>query len=135
MSDRHLVLVFSNPVDGKEDEFNAWYDDVHVPEVLRTEGYLGVTRYKLSARQANMGRLESTDGVDVEALPRLPSQLYLAVWEMEGELKEVFTRFKDRFIGGEIQMKDVFTDVRSWTFTALGPTVRPDRPGTASRSG
>jgi hypothetical protein len=126
MTDRHLSLVFSNPVHGKEDEFNAWYDDVHVPEVLRTEGYVSATRYKICPRQANMGPLESPASPDARSLPDLPPQLYLAMWEMEGDLNQVFTRFRDRFIGGEIHMKNVFTDIRSWTFTALGPPARPD---------
>jgi hypothetical protein len=123
MSDRHTVFVFTNPVEGKEDEFNAWYDGVHIPEVLRTDGYLSVTRYKVSPRQANMGPLESPEGGDGR-LPRVPPQTYVAVWELEGDLKTIFTGFRDRFLAGEIHMAEVFTDVRSWTFTALGPTAR-----------
>ena len=26
-----LYMVRSNPVEGKEDEFNRWYSDVHLP--------------------------------------------------------------------------------------------------------
>ena len=34
MADRFVQVVFSNPAEGKEDEFNEWYDTVHIPELL-----------------------------------------------------------------------------------------------------
>ena len=35
-----LLLVLSNAGDGKEDEFNDWYDNVHVPHMLNVPGIL-----------------------------------------------------------------------------------------------
>jgi hypothetical protein len=29
VSDRNLFVVLSNPVEGREDEYNQWYDEVH----------------------------------------------------------------------------------------------------------
>jgi hypothetical protein len=55
MSARHFVLLSTNPVDGREQEFNDWYDNVHIPDCLGTSGFVAGTRYKLSDRQANMG--------------------------------------------------------------------------------
>ena len=34
MADSTIQIVFSNPFEGKDDEFNEWYDNVHLPEVL-----------------------------------------------------------------------------------------------------
>jgi len=45
MTDKFVQVVFSNPVEGKEDEFNEWYDNVHVPELLAVPGMVSATRY------------------------------------------------------------------------------------------
>ena len=47
MSDNGLFLVFSNPVEGRDGEFNEWYDTVHVPEVLAIPGILSAQRFDL----------------------------------------------------------------------------------------
>ena len=39
---RKIQLVYSNPVPGMEDEFNEWYSDRHVHEILRVPGYEAV---------------------------------------------------------------------------------------------
>ncbi len=38
------LVVFSNAVAGREDEFNAWYSDVHVPEVLKAAPQIKAAR-------------------------------------------------------------------------------------------
>lgn len=59
-----LLSIVSVDVDrAVEAEFNAWYNDVHVPEVLACPGWIWGSRYV------------STDGE-----PR-----YLAIYEMESE--------------------------------------------------
>lgn len=42
-------LVFCNPVAGQEAEFNDWYSNRHLPDVLRVPGYLSAQRFGLSA--------------------------------------------------------------------------------------
>ncbi len=32
------VGILTNPIDGEEDTFNKWYDEVHVPDVLDVPG-------------------------------------------------------------------------------------------------
>jgi hypothetical protein len=46
-----LYMVRSNPVEGKEDEFNRWYSDVHLPEVLQIEGFYNAQRFCLTPQQ------------------------------------------------------------------------------------
>jgi len=42
------VLVFTNCADpAREKEFNEWYDNTHVPDVLETPGFVSCTRYEL----------------------------------------------------------------------------------------
>lgn len=43
------IMVFSNPVEGREDEYNRWYNEVHLPEVVASSPvFLGAARYRLS---------------------------------------------------------------------------------------
>lgn len=41
------LLVLSNPVRGRDAEFNDWYDNVHVPDVLKVPGVTGGRRFKV----------------------------------------------------------------------------------------
>ena len=47
-----LLVVLSNPHDGRDDEFNDWYSYVHVRDVMRlSPGAIAVQRFRLSAGQ------------------------------------------------------------------------------------
>lgn len=67
MTANYLHLVLTSPTPGAEDEFNEWYDNVHVPEVLQMPGFLSGRRF----------RLVSPDPAD--------SPRYLAVYEIESD--------------------------------------------------
>lgn len=43
-----VYLVFTNAVEGREDEFNDWYDNVHLSDVVKVPGIVSGTRFKLS---------------------------------------------------------------------------------------
>jgi hypothetical protein len=46
------MLVYSQPrTPGVADDFDRWYDEVHVPELLRCDGVIGATRYRMSSTQ------------------------------------------------------------------------------------
>ena len=42
------VLVLSEPRDGKEDEFNEWYENTHLDEVIATTGWRRAQRFRLA---------------------------------------------------------------------------------------
>lgn len=44
---RTLFLAFNNPA-GDEEEYNRWYDEVHVPAVLQLDGFVSARRFRLS---------------------------------------------------------------------------------------
>ena len=44
-------LVFTNAVDGRDDDYNQWYDEVHAVEMCALPEYTGVTRFKLTDAQ------------------------------------------------------------------------------------
>jgi len=62
-----FYMVESNSTDAsREDEFNEWYDKVHLPDVLETPGFIRATRYE---------NTESLEG----------KTKFLAVYEIESD--------------------------------------------------
>ncbi|MHB8694450.1 MAG: hypothetical protein ACYDHH_24690 [Solirubrobacteraceae bacterium] len=114
------MLVFTNPVEGKESEFHDWYDQVHIPDILRIKGVSAVTRYEISPLQASLSRV----GVDEKKSGI--TQRYLAVWEVEGDLEEVFSGTRDEFAAGQVTMADVFRDAEMYVFTEIRAPARAE---------
>jgi len=48
---KHIFLALTNPVEGKEPEFNEWYNTHHVPDVINVPGFVSGQRFKLSDSQ------------------------------------------------------------------------------------
>lgn len=45
---KHIFIAMTNATEGKDEEFSKWYDDVHLPEVLDTAGFVAAQRYQLN---------------------------------------------------------------------------------------
>jgi hypothetical protein len=86
MSDA-LLMAFSNPVEGREDEYNKWYDEVHLSDVLAVPGIVSGRRYEL----APGGRGEHR---------------FLAVYDVEGDPREAVRELISRMKTGEIPLSD-----------------------------
>ncbi|MBV9661633.1 MAG: hypothetical protein JO337_10800 [Acidimicrobiales bacterium] len=70
-----LLIVLTEAVPGKEEEFHRWYDTEHLPHMLKLEGFVSARRYQLSSR----------------ALPGEPSggPRFLTIYEVEpGRVEE-----------------------------------------------
>jgi len=48
----HLGFVMGNCIAGKDREYDAWYDDIHAPEVLGTPDFVGMRRGRIASLQA-----------------------------------------------------------------------------------
>ena len=65
------MFVYTNSLEGKDDEFNRWYDEIHVPEILKFTKSTAAQRFRLSDAQP-------------EDLPGDPEPFrYLAIYEFE----------------------------------------------------
>jgi hypothetical protein len=47
-----FLLVFSNPVEGKEAEYKEWYMKVHLREVVAVKGFKSAQLFRLADEQA-----------------------------------------------------------------------------------
>ncbi len=64
-----IYFVQTNAVGGEDEEFNHWYDTVHIPEILQIPGFVAAQRFEFDA--------EATTA-------QAPDYRYLAVYEVEG---------------------------------------------------
>ncbi len=48
---KYTFVVLSNPTAGNEAEYNRWYNDQHLPDVLNVPGFVRAQRFKLSDAQ------------------------------------------------------------------------------------
>ena len=70
-----LFLVFTQPnTDQEEAEYNSWYDETHIPELLeQVEGFRSARRYRLAPHPSSTS---------------WPWPPYLAVYEIAGKTPE-----------------------------------------------
>jgi len=100
---RFMVFVFANPMPGKDAEFDDWYQNQHVPDLLEHPGYYAAQRYRL-----------------VE--PGSFSHSRLVIWHVEGD-RELSQRYVSEALQtGKTRRSDAF----NWTPGAgLGGTYEP----------
>ncbi len=68
---RHILLVLSNADGGRDDEFNDWYTDVHLRDVLAVDGFVAAQRFRVA---------------DAQLQPDRPApHRYLAIYEIEAD--------------------------------------------------
>jgi len=48
---KYTFIALTNPVAGKEDAFNEWYDKHHVPDVINVPGFVSGQRFRLADSQ------------------------------------------------------------------------------------
>jgi len=75
MTRRGLLLTITEPPPAMEEEFNAWYDDEHLPERLSIPGFLSARRWERDGRPGD-GKYLAT--YELESAAVLNSPQYLA---------------------------------------------------------
>jgi hypothetical protein len=106
-------IVFTAMVDGKEDEFNAFYDQHHAPELAAIPGFVSAQRMIL-ATPAN-----GTSN------PSIPATKYLAMFKVEtsdlAAVKQVAAK------PGTTSPAFDTKATRGYTFRAIGPVIEGDK--------
>lgn len=51
MKKRGVLVAFTNAAEGREDEYNEWYNKTHLVDVLKIPGIVGATRYRIAEGQ------------------------------------------------------------------------------------
>jgi hypothetical protein len=105
-SDSTIMLALTNSVPGREAEFNTWYDDVHVKDLVAVPGIVAAQRYIV---------VPSNDGA------RAPYQ-YLTIYRTEGSAEAVRANLADS------RDRRVISDALAaggamWTYQPIGPRI------------
>ncbi|MFQ3894817.1 hypothetical protein [Sphingobium sp. R-7] len=119
---RYTWLVLTNAEPGREEEFNRWYNDVHVPDLLRIPGVVGVSRGRLGGTQTKPGPV----GIEVveTAKSGLPYQ-YLASYTIETDDLETVLRTVAELAGTpDMVMSDALSaDITTMCFEEINLPV------------
>lgn len=119
---KHMMIVVSNAVPGKEEEFHDWYSNRHIHDVVdKLDGFVAAQRFELSATQV--------DGEDP------PNQRFLAVYEVDddqlAQAQQAIAWQREEREQALSEGRDPLLDVspaiaehHSWFFTALTEQYR-----------
>jgi hypothetical protein len=121
---RYAMLVFANPLAGREVEFNDWYTTTHMGDLVQLPGWVGAQRFRLVS--------------DVK--PRLSKEGYrhgyLIIWELEDtNAGDGLNRMTEAIRVGKSRLGAAFDYTPgasgNGTYEVMGPRIkRPDgKPG------
>jgi len=106
---RYKMITLSNPTEGREEEYNEWYQNIHLADLVALDGIRSARRYRF-ARTLKEG----------DAYP------YMAVYEIETDdidalLAELGTAAGD----GRIRMSDAIdtAGATALVYEEFGPEV------------
>ncbi len=122
---KHLMIVFSNAVPGREDEFHDWYSNRHIRDVVdKLDGFATAQRFELSDTQ-----------IEGE---QMPPQRYMAIYEVDDDQlaeaqRAIAYQREEReqaLSEGREPLLDVSAAIaehNSWFFTAITDQYRGGR--------
>lgn len=110
------LIVFSNPVTNREDEYNGWYNAQQLPDMLHVPGFVWGQRYILAQND--------TPAVSI---PR-----YLVTYELQSyDLDATIAEIKRRTEAGLTRTStSMAADAMMYYLSPLGPTVKAKHQGT-----
>jgi hypothetical protein len=122
MSDKYTFVVFSNPVEGREAEYNSWYEEQHLGDVLRNvHGIVAAQRFTIADTQLMGDGPEKviTNGAEAAEVP----WKYLTLYEFETESAlRTFQDLQAKVASGAITVEEVidFDTLTSYLYKPAG---------------
>jgi hypothetical protein len=109
-----LLVVLTNPVDGREDEYNTWYSDQHLDDVLAAAGFGAAQRFRFTPSK----------------LSRSPAAQYLAIYEVDAEQRELAEQLLLKAANTEAMPISGAMAPQSitWWFESITDRVLPKQP-------
>ncbi len=107
MSEKHAFVVLTEPVAGREDEFNDWYTNTHLADVTAVPGFKSAHRYTLSPAQL--------EGYGDDATHK-----YLAIYFIEGDAADAFGALAAGIEDGSVPLSEAMDGTKTvcWNYTA-----------------
>lgn len=97
----YKFVVFTQPKPDREDEYNDWYSNVHLHDVLSADGFVAAQRFKLTS-------------VDLNSQPASP---YMAIYEIEADdPNAALNQLPAAALSGAMVMSDSLDSAEAKTF-------------------
>ncbi len=96
------LVVYTTCSAGRDAEFNSWYDEIHIPEVLALGPFIRARRYRIP---------------DTQFMPQ--KHTYLALYEFRGDAGKAIEALNAA--AGKLRMSDTMGDAFVTAGVALGP--------------
>ena len=98
MTDKPIILIRATQCQPEvEEKFNKWYDEIHIPLLLKFKGITEVTRYKLMN--------ETEEYPKYLAIYKFESQSTLEAYETSPELVAALAELKETWKEGGFESK------------------------------
>ena len=78
---KYVMIVLVGPNEGQEATFDDWHEQVHMPEILKTKGFVGAQRYHFAPFQLSSPDDDAPS--DADGPERVAPWPYLVVYEIE----------------------------------------------------
>ena len=89
----YAYVVLSKPVAGREEEYNRWYSEKHLTDVIAVPGFVSAQRFRITDPQA--------EGA--------PAQPYMAIYTMRTDQPEaVLDQLRVLVETGQMDMSEAF---------------------------
>ena len=112
---KYVMVALTNAKDGRDEEFNEWYTDQHMKDILRCEGFVSGQRFVASKEQRSVH----------------PPYKYLALYNLETDnLERAISEMLKKVNTEEMPMSDALQEERVvWTYEVLSDfeTAAPSR--------
>lgn len=109
---KYTFVVLTNPTPGKEAEYNKWYNEQHIPDVLNVPGFVAAQRFRLA---------------DAQMTDKAPVHRYLALYEIEtDDLASALAELKARGGTADMVMSDAIDlkNVGAFLFAPVAEKVQ-----------
>lgn len=109
---KYILAVNSNAVEGKDAEYNEWYNNVHLGEVVALPGFVAAQRFKVADVAPVAGGS--------------PAHTYLAIYELETDNPQASLDALGAAVSsGEMTMSDAIniTDVAACLYGPITDRV------------
>lgn len=106
---RYKMLVLSRPIEGREDEYNDWYQNTHLKQIVAIPGFVSAQRFKIAVN------MRGDDGYP-----------YAAIYEIEtDDVDGARKALEEAAINGSIERSQAFDydSVYASIYQAFGDTV------------
>jgi hypothetical protein len=106
----YAYVVLSEPVAGREDEYNRWYSERHLKDVIAVPGFVSAQRFKM-IEAASLGG---------------PSQRYMAIYTMRTDQPEaLLDTLRILVESGQMEMSEGFDqdNLATILYEAITPVI------------